>query len=78
MANTSSMYQHRRPIPNKTAATYDVIVAAALITASIRCYSHLGDLEDACEGSSECIWIWQTIKPGHLAAIVLASLAGYY
>lgn len=71
------MCHHRQPLPRKLAAIYDIGIATALIAVSIRCYIRLGHLEEACGGSGHCSWIWKTIKPRQLAAIVLGSFIRY-
>jgi hypothetical protein len=71
-----SMYQHRKPLSNNLAGIYDFGTTLALISISIRCYTQLDHLEEACEWTGQCNWIWKTIRPRQLAAIILALIVG--
>ena len=74
LANVVSMCLHKKPISDIKARFYDFGMATALMCISIRCATRLNHLEESCEWAGDCNWIWKTIRPRQLAAIILALI----
>jgi hypothetical protein len=72
LANVVSMCLRKKPISDTRARFYDFGMAIALMCISIRCATQLNHLEESCQWPSQCTWIWRTIRPRQLAAIILA------
>jgi hypothetical protein len=74
LANVVSMCLRKKPISDIKARLYDFGMAIALMCISIRCATRLNHLEESCEWAGQCTWVWQTIKPRQLAAIILGLI----
>jgi hypothetical protein len=74
LANVVSMCLRKKPISDIKARFCDFGIAIALMCISIRCATQLNHLEESCQWPSQCKWIWKTIRPRQLAAIILALI----
>jgi hypothetical protein len=74
LVNVVSMCLRKKPISDTKAMFYDFCIAIALMCISIRCATRLNHLEESCQWAGQCNWIWRTIRPRQLAAIILAFI----
>jgi hypothetical protein len=74
LVNVLSMCLRKKPISDIKARFYDFGMAIALMCISIRCATQLNHLEESCQWPNQCKWIWKTIRPRQLAAIILALI----